>query len=463
MAVEYEGLGEWDFKGSNTKEYTHCFHIYPAMMIPQIARRLLKLYGKRGGLLFDPYCGTGTSLVEARLFGMDAAGTDLNPTARMIAEAKTRDYDIPQLKTDIERFLEDLEENLREIDNYDSFTEPEFVTFQRLEDWFPEKTIGEICECIGRINLFQSESTKTFLTIALSECLRLTSFQRNREFKLYRIPEQERTNHYVAIFPLLQERLSRNLKGCAAFCDKVESSTSANIYGFNTVDNPGLDEIGVEPDIVVTSPPYGDSATTVAYAQFSWLTNVWLGLEDSAPGALDRELMGGSKEELTELGFEPMDEAIAAIAEESETRASEVMHFYSEYLKSLKNVASVISGGGYACYVVGNRTVGGHQLPTDKFTAWAFEQWVVRRRAFASSSGTDGWNFSHPAFTHEKTYVREIPNKRMPSRNSPTNVAGQTSSTMMGEYIVVCRKRGKVPWWVVVGVGVLLGLLSKLG
>ncbi|MCL0050150.1 site-specific DNA-methyltransferase [Thermodesulfovibrionales bacterium] len=57
----------WDFRRDNTKEYTHCYHSYPAMMIPQVARRLIDKYGKKSKLLFDPYCGTGTSLVEANL------------------------------------------------------------------------------------------------------------------------------------------------------------------------------------------------------------------------------------------------------------------------------------------------------------------------------------------------------------------------------------------------------------
>ena len=78
----------WDFRTVNTKEHTHCFHNYPAIMIPQIANRLINLYGKKAKKLFDPYCGTGTSLVEANLNGIDAIGTDLNPMARLIAEAK---------------------------------------------------------------------------------------------------------------------------------------------------------------------------------------------------------------------------------------------------------------------------------------------------------------------------------------------------------------------------------------
>ena len=110
-------------------------------------------------------------------------------------------------------------------------------------------------------------------------------------------------------------------------------------------------------DIVVTSPPYGDSGTTVAYGQFSWLSNVWLGLDDRAPGALDREKKGGRKSSLEAYGCAAMDEAIANVAQVDQNRANEVMHFYDEYLRSIRNVAAVIVEGGYSCFVVGNRIV----------------------------------------------------------------------------------------------------------
>ncbi len=76
----------YDFRTADTKRYTHCFHSYPAMMIPQVAERILSEYGKDARLLFDPYCGTGTSLVEANLKGIESIGTDINPLARLIAK-----------------------------------------------------------------------------------------------------------------------------------------------------------------------------------------------------------------------------------------------------------------------------------------------------------------------------------------------------------------------------------------
>ena len=55
-------------------------------------------------MLLDPYCGTGTSLVEASMFGMNGAGCDINPLVRLIATAKTTPIS-PQV---LERYSQDL-------------------------------------------------------------------------------------------------------------------------------------------------------------------------------------------------------------------------------------------------------------------------------------------------------------------------------------------------------------------
>jgi tRNA G10 N-methylase Trm11 len=84
---------DWDYAAADTKTHTHGYHIYPAMMIPQVARRLIRTYGGGARLLLDPFCGSGTSLVEARLAGVNAVGIDLNPFAVLLARVKTTDYD----------------------------------------------------------------------------------------------------------------------------------------------------------------------------------------------------------------------------------------------------------------------------------------------------------------------------------------------------------------------------------
>ncbi len=71
---------------------THPFHAYPARMHPATAKLLVELIGAGAGRtqpVVDPFCGSGTVLVEARAAGLRAIGVDLNPLAVLIARAKT--------------------------------------------------------------------------------------------------------------------------------------------------------------------------------------------------------------------------------------------------------------------------------------------------------------------------------------------------------------------------------------
>src|SRR3989344_9131828 len=91
MEKEQESFINWDFREADTKQFTHRLHTYPAMMIPQIARRLIYLYGKEAKTLLDPFMGSGTSLVEASITPhiKEAYGFDLNPLAFLISKVKT--------------------------------------------------------------------------------------------------------------------------------------------------------------------------------------------------------------------------------------------------------------------------------------------------------------------------------------------------------------------------------------
>ncbi|HTL36219.1 MAG TPA: hypothetical protein VL326_23970 [Kofleriaceae bacterium] len=71
---------------------THPFHTYPARLHPATAKILVEFIGDGAGRtqpLLDPFCGSGTVLVEARANGLRTIGTDLNPLAILVARAKT--------------------------------------------------------------------------------------------------------------------------------------------------------------------------------------------------------------------------------------------------------------------------------------------------------------------------------------------------------------------------------------
>jgi DNA modification methylase len=71
------------------RAHVHGFHTYPARMHPTTAARLVRAATERDALVLDPFCGSGTVLVEAMIAGRRVAGTDLNPLAERLSRLKT--------------------------------------------------------------------------------------------------------------------------------------------------------------------------------------------------------------------------------------------------------------------------------------------------------------------------------------------------------------------------------------
>ena len=79
------GTGDADI----ARSYTHAIHTYPARMHPATARAAIELIARAKSVVLDPFCGSGTTMVEARRIGAHAIGVDANPLAVLIARAKT--------------------------------------------------------------------------------------------------------------------------------------------------------------------------------------------------------------------------------------------------------------------------------------------------------------------------------------------------------------------------------------
>ncbi len=406
----------WDFRTADTKEYTHCFHTYPAMMIPQIARKLLNQYGVEGEWLLDPYCGTGTSLVEASLFGIHSVGCDINPLVRLISNAKLTPIPFNTLDSELKK----LDDVLFQVEfRAGNVPEAPIPKIPNLDYWFSQEMIISIAYLLDCINKIADQAVRNFITVAFSETVREVSYTRTSTFKLHRMPAEKLESFNPDVFGTFRKKLNRNRQGLAAYLEK-RKDVEASVCDANTVngEQPIPRPLGGY-NLVITSPPYGDSHTTVAYGQFSRLSAEWLGLPNARK--IDRIAMGGQNSRET-LADSPISSAIEKIRSIDEKRAREVAAFYIDLEHSIRTVVKTLSQRSTICYVVGNRRVKDVTLPTDEFVVFAF--------------GKHG-------FSHKETIVRNIPNKRMPLKNSPSNVPGQTSTTMHEENIVICQRTDK--------------------
>ena len=74
-------------------KHVHGLHPYLGKFPPQLAEALIARHCPSGGLVLDPFCGSGTTLVEAVGLGRDAIGCDVSAFNALLAREKTRVHD----------------------------------------------------------------------------------------------------------------------------------------------------------------------------------------------------------------------------------------------------------------------------------------------------------------------------------------------------------------------------------
>lgn len=416
----------WDFKDDDTKISNHGFHTYPAMMIPQVARRLIETYGKNAKVLLDPFMGSGTALLEAKLhenFEI-AYGIDINPLSLLIAKAKTTPIDgkilLEEKNKLINRCLESkFDANFNKI----SIEKPEF---DNINFWFKKDVITDLAiikkniESICVNNEKLEKDIKDFFWVAFSETVRRVSNTRNSEFKLYRIAEPALKIHNPNTIAEFTKKVEFNLRQMIVF-NKEAKKCQINILAEDSRFKTSIPSNSV--DIIVTSPPYGDSRTTVAYGQFSRLSSEWLNFNKKIVRNVDKISLGGipAVNLKHNLCSKSLQKVLNEIENKDPQRVKDVLSFYIDFNECVRELDRVMKIGGFLCFVVGNRTVKGVKIPTDDIIAELFK--------------------IQGDYKHHNTFIRNIPNKRMPKKNSPTNVKGVLDSTMNEEYIVILEKQ----------------------
>lgn len=402
---------DWTQKGHAFGEVTHSIHKYPAKLIPQIPHLFISKFCKDGDTVLDPYCGSGTTLLEAKRRGINSIGFDLNPLAIFISEMKTKSIKITEVNAEIKRFKKS------------NFSVPENQKYildlpeKEAKKYFPPRTVWQINHFLHMINEFEAtDDTILILKLALSDILRYVSFTRMGDFKIYMIPKEERGEWEADAEEVFKNRITDIFD---QFCSlkreiygKVSDSIATVVKYDSSSDDPlpqglvGIDNVS----LVVTSPPYGDSRTTVAYGEFSWFSNRILQLYSKVKqGTMDKELMGGRKNKGS---VKNLGELPTVLKNINRKRRIQVEAFFHEYQKSMKKVTEILQPGGICCYVVANRNVDGQVIPMDEFTKLFFEDCGL---------------------VHVETYTRDITRKRLARRNNKTDL-------MNKEIIVVMYK-----------------------
>lgn len=457
----------WDFKKDDTKELTHSIHSYPAMMVYPISRNIIKIVKENQHIknVLDPFMGAGTVLLEALLAGCnDIYGNDLNPLAHKISKAKMtlipknmiKEYQV--LASKIENEYVKNEYVLNNVAEYvtkcgyditakvtdktnwganapyilntfleNSGSSLKICDIKGLGFWFVPKCILELQIIKNTIMKEPKGAVRDYFLVAFSEVTRLVSNRRNGEFKMYRMEAEKLLTYDPDVKKVFLEIALSNVNKMEDLKKRVSKDTLGQTH--LSLDNTKLlkDIPDNTIDLVITSPPYGDSRTTVAYGQFSRVSLQWCDFDNLSHKEIidiDKTLMGGvqyKKGFKYDLGSKVLGQELKEICIEKENieRAGDVYSFYKDLKDSLQTITRKCRKNSYQFWVIGNRTVKGVNLRTDEILV-----------EFGKEMG----------LAHVITMERNISNKVMPSLNSPTNKVGMKVKTMCEESIVVMRK-----------------------
>jgi len=422
--LEEKAQQDWSFSKANTSYLTHGLHEYPARMIPQIAERLILSYSKEGERILDPFCGSGTTVVEARLARRYSIGSDINPFAVLLAKVKATPIDFKAIGFSSVLFLKELENEYAEERENEKLPDPPIYIFSNLLHWFKEPVARDLEYLYQKIQEVENEDVKDLLKVIFSDTVFRTSNIDLRSSRFIRtMPKEKLVKFNPNVLKQFRKRLSDSVRRVEQFTIKVkglelERSLNEPAVIIRKEDARKLPFENGEFDAIVTSPPYGEEKNTIGYTRWSKLSLIWLRLDSKTIKESERQALGACastnvKEQLEALPSPTAVSLLREILKEDEARIKDALPFFFDYLQALKEMYRVLKWNSNCCIVIGDRSIRKRLVDMEKVTVELGEE---------------------AGFVHKASFFRDIPQKLIPWTTP-------TGKTISRESIIVLTKK----------------------
>jgi DNA modification methylase len=308
-----------------TRYATHGLHPYPAKYIPQLPNLIIREHTNERNTVFDPFCGSGTTLLEAAMLGRKSIGVDSNPVAALISRAKTtalRESQFQELTQLADWSPNSVKNRVRRIIPRGPGID--------LEHWFSAEAIKVLGAIRFRIDQIQDQRVRDTAACAFS---RVVVWASNQESETrYAAVEKDRDPDQIADF--FQRKLTstvEQVRGISQLDRLVRNRP--NVICSDVRSAATL--LGPEPtsDLVVTSPPYPNSFDYYLYHKWRM---VWLGFD---VGNVMRAEIGSRREHSS--GKQPIDAYILKMRD------------------AINSIAGVLKPAKLAYFFVGDAVIGG--------------------------------------------------------------------------------------------------------
>lgn len=349
-------------------------HPYPAMIADSLAIDLAARFTTPSSRVLDPFCGTARTIIAAAARGASTVGVDVNPLACLISRAKVTKVPSALLFKLIDVIPEQAERAAARRSN--EFEKRELVAGRKVQ-WFSLSVRRELSALLTWLNELRLDQHERLLVGAiLSATVREVSFCRDDQWKLHRISKLARRRFSASPWLVFRRRLTSvayEIERTPPLPGAVQIVTGNTRNLASLLASSGCRELF---DVVLTSPPYGDSRTTVQYGAMSSISLAVLRHMKALDvgmmlgGEIDRVCLGGAMSCDKQI---MVDRRYWRGGRNNEARRR-VAQFLQDVELSCVQVASVMKRGGTAVFVTSRRRVGGWRLHLDEFIVDALER-----------------------------------------------------------------------------------------
>ena len=351
-----------DLNNNRSEQLTANFHPYFASFSSEIPRFFLRRFTSEGDTVLDPFCGSGTTLLEAILSNRNAVGIDVNPLACLISKVRTTpipkdelDYSsiiLMKIRGEINRLYGQLTLTVDEPPEM----QIEIPDFLNRDYWFKPHVLKELGIIKSRIDSIEHRNLKDLFKVAFSSIIVKVSNQQH-ETRYKRVDKRiNQFDTYLHFEKKVQEMVSS-----MRIVNKLNEMGNCRVYNQDLRLARLARDLNESVDLIVTSPPYLNAWDYHLYQRFRFY---WLGFN---PQKLRDEEIGAH---LTHCYIE-----------------NSVQRYSSDMTLCLMHIYRMLKKSAYCCMVIGDALVRGKRVDTGELIT-----------NIATKLG----------FEHRKTYNREI-------------------------------------------------------
>lgn len=351
---------------------THSLFPYPARLIRHIPRFLLHsgLVAEPDAEIIDPFCGSGTVLVEAQSSGRASFGIDSNPVAALVSRAKT-------MPTDTADFLSLTDGVVNRAKRARSgMLPPDFV-----RKWYTGPAISALARLSLSIEGRKDNSSYDLLRVVFA----LTCRDLSRRDPRIPVPVLSDHNGQVTtsdVWNLFTKHASRTAQRVARLPRNAAPASVA--FGDSRASSAWSRSHTASPSVMVTSPPYGAAQK---YVRSTSLEAAWLGFTASN-GTMELERASIGRDRLPQsernwdlhsLGDENLREFLNRVRDRNPLRSDIYANYFADMKRSFSQAAAHTSSLEKIVMIAGTNIVTGEHLDTHAHLADIIEALGFKR------------------------------------------------------------------------------------